>query len=37
MAGMMVIPSLTALGVTVLEFVGAALLVWGSIWWLKRT
>lgn len=37
MTGMFVIPSLTALGVAVLEFVGAALLVWGSIWWLKRT
>jgi hypothetical protein len=37
MTGMLVIPSLTALGVAVFEFVGAALLVWGSIWWLKRT
>jgi hypothetical protein len=37
LSGMVVIPSLTALGVVVLEFVGAALLVWGSIWWLKRT
>ena len=34
--GMIMIPTLTALGVVVIEFVGAALLVWGSIWWLKR-
>lgn len=37
MSSILVIPSLTALGVVVIEFVGAALLVWGSIWWLKRT
>ncbi len=36
MNSMMVIPSLTALAVVVIEFVGAALLVWGSVWWLKR-
>ncbi|MCP4543395.1 MAG: hypothetical protein GY832_40290 [Chloroflexi bacterium] len=34
--GMMGIPSLTALGIVMLEFVGAVLLVWGSIQWLKR-
>jgi hypothetical protein len=32
-----VIPSLTALGVVLLEFVAAVLLVWGSIRWLERT
>ncbi len=35
--GMLMIPALTALGVVLVEFAGAALLVWGSIWWLKRT
>ncbi len=29
--------SLTALGVVLIEFVGAALLVWAAVWWLKRT
>ncbi len=29
--------SLTALAVVLIEFVGAALLVWAAVWWLKRT
>ncbi len=33
---MLVIPSLTALGIVLIQFVGAALLVWAAIWWLKR-
>jgi len=32
----LMIPALTSLGRVVIEFVGAALLVWGAIAWLKR-
>jgi hypothetical protein len=32
----LIIPSLTALGGVVAEFGGAALLVWGTVWWMKR-
>jgi hypothetical protein len=35
--GMLVIPSLASLGTVLAEAVGAALLVWGAIGWLKRT
>lgn len=37
MNAFLVISSLTALGVVVIEFVGAVLLVWAAVWWLKRT
>ena len=32
-----IIPAFTAMGVVLIEFVGAALLVWAAVWWLKRT
>ena len=30
------IPTLVSLGTVLVEFVGAALLVWGTVWWMKR-
>jgi len=30
------IPTLVSLGTVLVEFVGAALLVWGAVWWMKR-
>jgi len=32
----MMVSSLTSLGTVLVEFAGAALLVWGAIWQLKR-
>jgi hypothetical protein len=33
----LLVPGLVSLAMPVIEIVGAALLVWGAIWWLKRT
>ncbi|HIQ00510.1 MAG TPA: hypothetical protein EYH30_00010 [Anaerolineales bacterium] len=34
---LLMMPALTSLGMVLVEFVGAALLVWAAVWWLKRT
>ena len=36
-AMMLVIPGLVPLATVSVEALGAAFLVWGAIWWLKRT
>jgi hypothetical protein len=36
MGELLAVPTLVSLGVVLVEFVGAALLVWGAVWWLER-
>jgi len=36
MGGLLAIPTLVSLGIVLVEFIGAALLVWGAIRWLRR-
>jgi hypothetical protein len=36
LSDVLMMPALTSLGRVVIEFAGAALLVWGAIAWLKR-
>ena len=36
LSGILILPSLTTLGVVLVEFAGAALLVWATICWLRR-
>ena len=36
LGSVLMLPSAISLGAMLFEFVGAGLLVWGAIWWLKR-
>jgi hypothetical protein len=37
MGDLLAVPALISLGVVLVEFVGAALLMWAAVWWLRRT